>query len=137
MVITILVSFTLIALSGLHVYWASGGRWWLDRAIPEISGRPMFEFGPIGALVVAAGLLGIGLTAGLRGFQLVEQHAGSPSHWACLAFAIVFSLRAVGDFRVAGFFKRIRSTTFATWDTLVYTPLCVALGAGLFYICTL
>jgi catechol 2,3-dioxygenase-like lactoylglutathione lyase family enzyme len=40
----------------------------------------------------------------------------------------VFLLRAVGDFRLVGFFKRVRGTPFARWDTRLFSPLCVALG---------
>lgn len=44
------------------------------------------------------------------------------------AIAIVFALRAVGDFRYVGFFKRARDTVFARHDTFVYSPLCLALA---------
>lgn len=45
--------------------------------------------------------------------------------------AAVLVLRAVGDFRLVGFFKRIRGSRFARLDTLLYSPLCFALGAAL------
>jgi hypothetical protein len=44
--------------------------------------------------------------------------------------ALVLLLRAVGDFHYVGFFKRIRNTRFAKMDTLIYTPLCLALAVG-------
>jgi hypothetical protein len=37
-------------------------------------------------------------------------------------------LRAIGDFRYVGFFKRIRDSKFARLDTLAYSPLCAALA---------
>jgi hypothetical protein len=43
----------------------------------------------------------------------------------------VFVGRAVGDFRTVGFFKRVRGTLFARRDSLLYSPLCVALATGL------
>jgi hypothetical protein len=39
-------------------------------------------------------------------------------------------LRAVGEFRYVGLFKRVRGTKFAVLDTFVYSPLCLLLGAG-------
>jgi uncharacterized membrane protein SpoIIM required for sporulation len=42
--------------------------------------------------------------------------------------AAVFALRAIGDFRYVGFFKRIRDTRFARLDTLAYWPLCAVLA---------
>jgi hypothetical protein len=42
--------------------------------------------------------------------------------------AAVFALRAIGDFRYVGFFKRIRDSRFARLDTLAYSPLCACLA---------
>jgi hypothetical protein len=39
--------------------------------------------------------------------------------------------RAVGDFRLVGFFKTVRGSTFARMDTRLYSPLCVLLGIGM------
>jgi hypothetical protein len=41
----------------------------------------------------------------------------------------VFGLRAIGDFRYLGFFKRVTGTRFARADTLIYSPLCAGLAA--------
>jgi hypothetical protein len=40
----------------------------------------------------------------------------------------------VGDFRLVGFFKRVRGNAFARLDTLVYAPLCLVLAVGVFYV---
>ncbi|MNR60466.1 hypothetical protein D3C85_1819540 [compost metagenome] len=42
--------------------------------------------------------------------------------------ALVFLIRAVGDFRWVGFMKQRRGSVFARWDTLLYSPLCLFLG---------
>jgi hypothetical protein len=47
---------------------------------------------------------------------------------AAWLIAAVFALRAIGDFRYIGFFKRIRDTRFARLDTLAYSPLCAVLA---------
>jgi hypothetical protein len=46
------------------------------------------------------------------------------------AVATVFAafLRSVGDFRLVGFFKRVRGTRFARYDSLLFSPLSLALG---------
>ena len=43
--------------------------------------------------------------------------------------AVVLLLRAIGDFRYVGFFKRVRGTPFAELDTRFFSPLCLALSA--------
>ena len=47
---------------------------------------------------------------------------------AAWLIAAVFALRAIGDFRYVGFFKRVRGSKFARLDTLAYSPLCTALA---------
>ena len=42
----------------------------------------------------------------------------------------ITAMRAAADFRLVGFFKRIRHTHFARLDTAVYSPLCLALAIG-------
>jgi hypothetical protein len=44
--------------------------------------------------------------------------------------AVLFGGRAIGERRYVGFFKRVRGTTFAWWDTRVFSPLCAALSLG-------
>src|SRR6266403_2083334 len=41
---------------------------------------------------------------------------------------LVFALRAVGNLRTFGFFKIVKGTPFADWDTWFYSPLCVLIA---------
>jgi hypothetical protein len=42
-----------------------------------------------------------------------------------LGIGAVFLLRAIGDFRLVGFFKQINDTGFGYWDTWLFSPLCL------------
>lgn len=42
----------------------------------------------------------------------------------------IFLLRTIGDLKWVGFFKKQKGTLFATWDTMLNSPLCLLLGAG-------
>ncbi|WP_367946795.1 DUF3995 domain-containing protein [Leptospira santarosai] len=44
----------------------------------------------------------------------------------------MFLFRAIGDFRLVGFFKKIRGTKFAKNDTAFFSPLCLLLSILLF-----
>ena len=118
------------ALGLLHVAWAFGALKLNLAVIPERAGRPLFRPGRGASLAVAALLL----TAA----ALVMQQGGAlpalvPAPIAALGswtVAMTFVARAVGDFRYLGFFKRVRGTRFAVWDTRLFSPLCLALGAG-------
>jgi hypothetical protein len=48
--------------------------------------------------------------------------------WGTWTLAALFLLRGIGDFRLVGFFKRVRGTRFARRDTRLYSPLCLALA---------
>lgn len=126
------VAVVLGSLAGLHLHWAAGGRTGWIAAVPEREGKPLFTPGPgacaaVALLLSLAGLLALGAAEVLDLAPLPQPlvRAG-----AGLAGAVLV-LRAVGDFRWIGFFKRRADTRFAALDTKVYSPLCLALGAGL------
>jgi Protein of unknown function (DUF3995) len=122
---------TLGAISALHVYWVAGGRWGIDVAVPtRRTGARTFK--PSAALTIAVALALLGTAAVLAAASgLVPSPRWAPwPNWLrhlSLAAAVVFGLRMVGDFRFAGLFKRERTTAFARWDSLLFSPLCGAL----------
>lgn len=106
----------LTAIAALHFYWAVGGRRGVKLAIPTSADgvHPLFEPGPIGAAIVGALLLA-GATVAMG--QLLPA-------WDVVLLrlmAVVFTLRAVGDFRYVGFLKRVKKTPFAYWDTRLFS----------------
>jgi hypothetical protein len=54
--------------------------------------------------------------------------------WGTWVLAVLFLARAVGDFHRCGFFKQVRGTAFAYWETRLFSPLCLGLGLGLVWI---
>lgn len=119
----------LIMISLIHVYWAYGGSWGSRAAVPEkVGGGSMFAPGKTATLAVAVLLL-------IACFVLLAQSEAAPfldagwfSKWGCRICAVVFFVRAVGDFHYVGFSKRIRNTVFAVNDTWLYSPLCLILA---------
>ncbi|HEV7671603.1 MAG TPA: DUF3995 domain-containing protein [Thermoanaerobaculia bacterium] len=120
----------LVALSLLHVYWGFGGRLaWLS-ALPEVESRPLFVPTAAQSFAVAAGLaLAALVLAGAAGWIAVPVSNGL-LRIGSYGVATVFALRAIGEFRHVGFFKRNRGTRFARMDSLLYSPLCVLIAAG-------
>ncbi|HEY9080731.1 DUF3995 domain-containing protein [Magnetovibrio sp.] len=118
-------------LSVLHVYWAFGGQSGLDKAVPSIDGRPAFQPGVTITMVVALALLGCAAVAGHLGFSdQIQWPYAHLAPYAGAALALVFLLRAVGDFHYVGFFKTLTGSPFAKLDTRLYSPLCIVLSAG-------
>lgn len=48
---------------------------------------------------------------------------------ALAGVGILFLLRAIGERRYVGIFKRVRGTPFAKNDDRVFVPLCIFVGA--------
>lgn len=120
-----------LILSGLHFYWALGGKLAFGEALPkDITGRRVLNPTKFHSTVVALGLLLFSVCYLLKLDVLhfpISTQVLSILGWT---IAIIFLLRAIGDFRYVGFFKKIRNTDFAQQDTRYYSPLCVLLSAN-------
>ncbi|MGW8958586.1 DUF3995 domain-containing protein [Paenibacillus sp. NPDC055715] len=124
----------LFMLSGMHVYWAVGGKRGSKAAIPSTGTALLFEPSKTGTAIVAI-LLAIAAwfvleLGGVTQFLLFNSFY---SYGAGL-LSCLFILRSIGDFRWVGFFKRKKGTVFAKWDSLLYSPLCFLLGTAILMI---
>lgn len=117
----------LVALSALHAYWALGGRWGIAYTIPTTNkGTRAINPGPLATWIVC-GLLALAAA-------IAASHAGwlpaiPLTNIGVWGLSAVFALRAIGEFRLIGFFKSVTGTDFAQYDTLLYSPLCLLLAA--------
>ena len=121
-------------LAALHVFWAFGGAWGSGAAIAEIDGRPRFVPSRGATLAVAAALAGAGVVVLARADLILASVSPWISQCAAAVLAAVFVLRSIGDFRLMGFFKSVRGTRFAVRDTWVYSPLCLLIGLGAWWL---
>ncbi|MGM3274678.1 DUF3995 domain-containing protein [Ralstonia sp. 24A2] len=113
-----------------HLYWAAGGGAGKQAALPSVGGTPVFTPSAIGTALVAVILLVMAAWVAAAAGILATPISHGVLRVGALVLAAIFVLRAVGDFRYVGFFKRVRGSVFARRDTWVYSPLCVVL-AGL------
>ncbi|MCQ6562861.1 DUF3995 domain-containing protein [Paenibacillus mendelii] len=130
-IIMTLSSLSLLGLiSILHVYWAYGGRWGSTAVIPSKAGdnKPAFVPGKSGTLLVAILLLFVCFILMVLGGFIPYLKTTNIIRAGCIGCAVVFILRAIGDFNLVGFFKKVKHTVFAKNDTWLYSPLCVYFG---------
>ncbi|WP_189027023.1 DUF3995 domain-containing protein [Paenibacillus albidus] len=120
----------LAVISIVHVYWAYGGRWGVYAVIPSKAGeyKAAFVPGKLGTLFVAMLLLIVCFILLIQGGYINYFVANPITRSGCIVCASVFFLRAVGDFRYIGFFKKVKHTVFARNDTWFYSPLCLYFG---------
>jgi len=127
------IIFTLIAL--LHFYWAVGGKWGLDATLPTNSqGERLLSPGPFACTVVGLGLS----TFAFIYLEKSELISNSLPEWLLFysgwIIPSIFLLRAIGDGKMVGFFKRIKDTHFAKMDTRYFSPFCLFLALSGFAI---
>lgn len=119
-----------VVISLWHFYMATFPSRGESGAVPSSGGKPLFVPFTGSTLAVAVVLLLFaGLVAG-TGDMLPLPLPRRVLVWLCYGLAAGLAVRAVGDFRYVGFFKRVRGTRFATMDTWVYSPVCLLLSAG-------
>ncbi len=132
MMITILslllfIVFTFLSL--IHFYWLLGGKWGLNKVIPtkeyqaNIISIPKFATFLVGAVLMIFGILYL-VKSGLVNFE-IPGFLLQFSYWFIPS---IFVLRAMGEFKYVGFFKKIKNTVFAKADTKYFSPLCLGIG---------
>ena len=121
--------FTFFFLSVIHFFWGLGGKWGANAAIPtngnneKVMNPKLFE-----CFVVAFGMLGLGLFILIKSNILSFNLPNWLMKYGLWAVSIIFILRAIGEFKYVGFFKKIKSTQFSRLDTKYYSPLCLAVA---------
>lgn len=121
-------------LSLYHVYWAFGGKKGIDVVIPRKNGKLLFTPTPSITFAVAIGLF---IAGNIFLGQMAFYSHFIPSSffdWGMWGIVIIFLLRAIGDFNYVGFFKKHKGSRFAVWDTRLYSPLCLFISTGAFFI---
>ena len=132
--LAILLGLVLSALSALHLYWAFGGTWparnQLDL-VRTVVGDPRLKRMPSrgAAIAVAAALDMAAFLALLLAFRLAPVIDLIVTVGGCV-LGLVFVGRGVAGYTPL-WRRRLPLEPFARLDRMVYSPLCLALGAGL------
>jgi hypothetical protein len=122
-ILTIALAAVFFLEGGLHLYWGLTGKMPEDALIPrDEDGIRLFDAEPL--MAIAGGVMqwSSALIVVLPGTKLK------------LALAVLLLLRAMGELNYIGFFKRVRSSRYATFDTWLYSPLSLAQAVGLYWL---
>lgn len=124
------ITIATLTIAGLfHFYWAFGGKIGLDRAIPTKDGKALLNPSKVITIIVGLIILGFAWVAYLLYFKdLSSISYGKQIIYAGWFLSGIFIVRAIGDFHTVGFFKKIKSTKFAEFDTKYFTPLTLFWG---------
>lgn len=118
-----------LILAVIHVNWGFGGTYGFEKALPTTEdGTKVLNPTKRDSFIVGLGLILFAV------FYLIKidiilldlpQWVVTLAGWL---IPIIFLLRALGDFKYVGFFKKVRSTDFGKRDSKLYAPLCLFLG---------
>lgn len=127
MAYAIIAALVITSLSGLHVYWALGGRWpGTDDAdlAARVVGTTSFP-PPLACVAVAAALL-----TGAALVLLAEHGIGGPivraGAWAVSAVFVARGVVGLFDGRIR---PAIREHPYHRPNLVLYSPLCLAIAA--------
>ena len=120
----------------LHVLWAFGTQLASGAVIPVVDGKPALRPSTAATLVVAGLLAAAALVVLVRAGILLAGVPPILASVACSTLGAILVLRGIGEFRLVGFFKSVRGTAFARWDSWLYSPLALALGLAAIWLAT-
>lgn len=117
------------AISGFHFYWAMGGKVGFDVVLPSnTEGVKSLNPSKLITVITACVFLSIAIFY-LRHVEIIYFPMNNTlDFYGLIMLAIVLIIRAIGDFKYVGFFKTIKNTPFARYDTKYYAPLCLFLA---------
>ncbi len=128
--ITLLLVFIFCSIACIHIYWALGGNWAMDAVVPTTEdGKNLFTPRWPETLAVAFILFGLALLILLKVKWLTFYSLPNwMERYGLLVLALLFLIRAIGEFNYVGFFKRKKHSRFAYLDTCFYAPLCLGIA---------
>ena len=128
----IIITITIIALiimGVFHFYWVLGGKVGLDKALPTKDGKLLLNPNKILTAIVGIGLIGFAYIAYVLQFNDLSKMEYAQYYinigWI---LSLIFIIRAIGEFNAVDFFKKIKGTPFALYDTKFFSPLSLVLG---------
>ena len=122
----------LFFVAAIHFYWACGGKWGANAVLPQINSlKRVFTPSPMATFAVAIPFLLISLIFAQAADWFYFEILGKYISNLLFILIAVFAIRAIGDFKYVGFFKKIKNTEFAINDTKYFTPLCVFVSTTL------
>ncbi len=126
-----LITLILLPTALFHIYWALGGRYGSQVAVPQKpDGTALFTPSPAMTFGVAIMLFIILSLMLIFAFQ-IPLPISIPRFWqqaAMVGFGVVFLIRGLSWHRYVGLFKKVRQTPFGKNDTKYYCPAIIITG---------
>jgi hypothetical protein len=127
--LALLLSIIFSVLAAIHFNWVVGGQWGFDNSLPtKESGERVLNPKKIDSAIVAVGLTSFALLYLIISNAVKIELPNWIITYGGWIVPSIFMLRALGDFKYVGFFKKVKITNFGKMDTKFYSPLCLTIG---------
>jgi hypothetical protein len=119
----------------VHIHWALGGTWGYEKSLPaNENGERILNPKKRDSAIVGLGLLFFSILYVFKsGITSITIPLWIWTYGSWLIPAI-FLLRAIGDFKYVGFFKKVKHTVFGKADSKIFSPLCLLIAILAFLI---
>jgi len=129
MILSILLSVIFFVLGIIHLNWVIGGKFGFAEALPtKESGERVLNPKKIDSGIVGIGLIAFGIFYLLKADLINFNQPDWILKYGSWIIPSIFILRAIGEFKYIGFFKKIKNTVFGKLDTKIFSPLCLTIG---------
>ena len=129
MILSFLLSLILIGLGIIHFNWVVGGKYGFAESMPtKENGERVLNPKKIDSAIVGLGLTAFGLFYVFKSGIITNYLPDWITEYGGWIIPSIFILRAIGEFKYVGFFKRIKRTNFGRLDTKYFSPLCLIIG---------
>ncbi len=129
MILSLFLSCVFFLISSIHFYWSLGGKFGFYAALPSNEkGEIILHPKKIDCIIVGVVFLLFCLFYLKKSTLLSIYTPPWVLNYGGWIIPSIFILRAIGDFKYLGFFKRIRTTKFGKADTYYFAPLCLIIA---------
>ena len=113
----------------IHLNWVIGGKFGFEKSIPsKENGEKVINPRKIESAIVGIGLIVFGVFYLIKSVLLEFNILDWIMKYGGWIIPTIFLLRAIGEFKYIGFFKKIKDTEFGKWDSKLFSPLCLFIG---------
>lgn len=129
MILSILLCIIFSVLGLIHLNWVIGGKFGFEKSIPsKENGEKVINPRKIESAIVGIGLIVFGVFYLIKSVLLEFNILDWIMKYGGWIIPTIFLLRAIGEFKYIGFFKKIKDTEFGKWDSKLFSPLCLFIG---------
>lgn len=110
----------------IHLSWTFGSKWGFAESLPtNEAGKRVLNPKKFDSFIVGVGLCLFALIYLLKSELISLDIPSWILSYGSWVIPSIFLLRAIGDFKYIGFFRRVKKTDFGKRDSRLFSPLCL------------